>query len=168
MNTQIFYALYNLAHTSLAFDMSIVFLTGPVSYVIGPLLFFTYLLIVAKEKMYWFSLTFLTLITSWLIAHTIKLLVHAPRPFEKLSNIIPLTHPNNYSFPSEHATVYAALTVIAFSFDWHFGLVVCIIALCIGVSRVIAGVHFPIDILAGFIVGTLVAYAFVIFFKKYL
>jgi membrane-associated phospholipid phosphatase len=33
-------------------------------------------------------------------------------------------------------------------------------ALLIGVARVIAGVHFPIDILGGFCIGFLVAYLF--------
>ena len=40
-------------------------------------------------------------------------------------------------------------------------------ALLIGVARIIAGVHFPIDILGGFIIGFIVAY-FIKKFSKYI
>jgi len=41
-------------------------------------------------------------------------------------------------------------------------------ALLIGIARIIAGVHFPVDILGGFILGILTAYLVKYFHQKLL
>lgn len=62
------------------------------------------------------------------------------------------------SFPSNHAAntaAFAAAMVImcGIKFGWPF----IIIALMIGYSRVYVGVHFPFDVVVGWLVGTLIA-----------
>ncbi len=81
---------------------------------------------------------------------------NAPRPYEVWD--IPPLFPKSkkgHSFPSRHST---AASVIAMAF-WFIspaaGAVVLAIALLIAASRVLAGVHFVRDVLAGLAAGIL-------------
>ena len=88
----------------------------------------------------------------------LKHFIHAPRPFVALSNIHSLFSETGYAFPSGHATFFGALAVAIFFLDKKVGLRFMTFALLIGLARIIAGVHFPVDILGGFALGALVAF----------
>jgi len=66
---------------------------------------------------------------------------------------------HSYSFPSGHATVSAALgaalVIVTWNTRWRWrGVVIGIIyPLFIGLTRLYLGVHYPTDVLAGWIVG---------------
>lgn len=65
------------------------------------------------------------------------------------------------SFPSGHS-VTAALTLgvgVAFIQDWRQRLGMVLLALGIGLSRVVVGVHWPVDVLAGLAGGFAAAWA---------
>jgi len=63
------------------------------------------------------------------------------------------------SFPSGHAaTAMATAFVVGFMAPRFFRLIL-IIALATGLSRIVVGMHYPTDIIAGFAVGMLGAYA---------
>jgi undecaprenyl-diphosphatase len=53
-----------------------------------------------------------------------------------------------------------------FFLNKKWGIIFTIIALLIGLSRVIIGVHYPFDILGGFVVGILVGLFFIKIFRK--
>lgn len=68
-----------------------------------------------------------------------------------------ITAHDKFSFPSGHT---AAATLLAALVYLHFGAVAAplmIWAGCVGASRVLLGVHFPTDILAGALLGLTVA-----------
>lgn len=99
-------------------------------------------------------------ILSWQVfANLIGYLYFRPRPFFALPIKEFIFHRPTYSFPSDHA---AFLFALAFSFYlagekklsfWLFG-----VGIIIPIVRVIVGVHYPSDILAGWVLGILVAY----------
>ncbi len=97
----------------------------------------------------------------WLIfSYIIKQFVDIDRPetyLEQTSNLIMSSIPAK-SFPSDHATVSFAFTVALFFAGfkkiWYIFLP-CIILM--NLSRIIVGVHWPIDIIAGAINGTIAA-----------
>jgi membrane-associated phospholipid phosphatase len=88
----------------------------------------------------------------------IKFLLKVPRP-----NIDPIALANFYSFPSGHAMssfiFFASITYLVFHFTRKNRLsllVACcsaVMVLLIGFSRVYLGVHYPSDIVAGYIAG---------------
>lgn len=95
--------------------------------------------------------------SAFIVTAILKVSFAIPRPF--LSGIEPLfIHGGYNSFPSGHATIFAALTVAMFLFHKKRGWWFFFSALAIGGARVMAGVHYPIDILAGYIIGALFAY----------
>jgi undecaprenyl-diphosphatase len=96
-------------------------------------------------------------------AEIIKILVREPRPFVALADrVTPLfqhggIHGGLDSFPSGHATLFFALAVMVYKHDHRWGIVMFVLATLICLARIMAGVHYPLDILAGALLGMLVA-----------
>ncbi len=92
---------------------------------------------------------------SWSISYLIKNIVRFPRPFLRFPNEV--TQLFDYggfnSFPSGHATLFMALAVIVSLHHKHIGYLFIFFAIIISIARVMSGIHFPIDILAGWIIG---------------
>ena len=66
--------------------------------------------------------------------------------------------PHDGSFPSGHAaTSFAAATILAFAFPRLWPLLFTLAA-AIAFSRVYVGVHYPLDVVAGAVLGMLVAW----------
>ncbi|AEG15602.1 phosphatase PAP2 family protein [Desulfofundulus sp. TPOSR] len=103
---------------------------------------------------------FLTIATtgSWLTEELLKWVFHRPRPA-----VDQLVHASGYSFPSGHSTVgMAFFGAVAFLLWTHLHQsrlrllttgIFALLILCIGISRIYLGVHYPSDVLAGFAVG---------------
>ena len=82
------------------------------------------------------------------------------RPFEKYPDVVQLSSGGGPSFPSGHTSAaFAIATSVSMSFPKWYVMVPCYIwASGVGVSRIVLGVHYPSDVLAGAIVGTGSAY----------
>ena len=91
---------------------------------------------------------------------TLKQIFQRPRP-----DIDPLFTLTSYSFPSGHAmngfVFYATLAYFTYHFSGKikrtllFSSIAGILVLLIGISRVYLGVHYPTDVVAGYIAGLL-------------
>ncbi|MCD8527877.1 MAG: phosphatase PAP2 family protein [Candidatus Pacebacteria bacterium] len=96
------------------------------------------------------------------VAYIGKVIFRTGRPFEVLADVEPLfLYGGGDSFPSGHALVFFALAYVAWFHDRHVGIFAYIVAVLITLARVIAGIHFPVDIIGGAILGTLLAYGVV-------
>jgi len=173
MNETIFFFFYNLAHQSNFFDHAVIFFGIYLPYLVWALAFLFLLLhhdvfvspnplkeFIKKWKEIFF--VFFTGVVAWIAAHVLKVLINVPRPFDAFPQIEPIFPATGNSFPSGHATFFMALGVSIFLLHKKAGWVFMFLALLIGMARIIAGVHFPIDILGGFALGALVA----LFMKK--
>ncbi|MDD5625758.1 MAG: phosphatase PAP2 family protein [Patescibacteria group bacterium] len=105
-----------------------------------------------------------------LINNFIDLFYHRLRPFVEHREVFQLikflASPKDYSFPSYHTTIgfIMALTVLK---DWKkFGIILLILALLVGVSRIFVGVHWPSDILGGIVSAILSVFIVNITVKK--
>jgi len=90
------------------------------------------------------------------------LFVSRPRPFMTSGNA-PLIEEDILaaccnSFPSGHALFVFALATTVFMYNKKWGMVAYICALLVGIARVLAGVHFPTDILGGAVIGAITAW----------
>ncbi len=102
----------------------------------------------------WRSIVFIPLGT-WAVTAFLKLAFHAPRPFQTL-DIIPLSIPGTFdSFPSGHAAFYMAMALAVYKYHKKAGVFFIIMAALLSVARIVTGVHYPVDILAGWLVAYL-------------
>lgn len=75
--------------------------------------------------------------------------------------------PKDYSFPSGHTmTAFAAAAIILHA-NKRLGIAAYILAAVIAFSRLYLYVHFPTDVLAGAVIGTLIGIAVCFFSKKF-
>lgn len=179
MNNYIFFNLHSLAHQSIFLDWLIIFSSNKFGiimiFILILFLFFhtdgvfdykkPFLQLVNKIKEISFIL--FTGVFAWVISTILKSLIFLPRPFLYFENVKPLfLHGGFESFPSGHATFFSALAVSIFLRHKRIGIFYIFVALIISFARVASGIHFPIDILVGWIMGTSIALIFNSIFKK--
>ncbi len=159
MNNQIFYFFYNFAHQSATMDRVIIFFAKDLPYIVF-LLAVLFLAFHAEKKSKWAEAfaVFLASGVAVLASKMLKVLIHVDRPFLRLPNVHSLFAETGFAFPSGHATFFSALAFSIFFYHKRAGYWFIFFALLIGVARIMGGVHFPIDILGGFLLGALTAY----------
>lgn len=87
----------------------------------------------------------------------LKNVVSRTRPYEVVEGLTLLVAPaTDFSFPSGHsATSFAAAVVFTKLFGWRKGVWFLALALCISLSRLYVGIHYPTDVLFGIVSGAL-------------
>lgn len=94
-----------------------------------------------------------------IVAGIIGRLVNRPRPFDVAGAREVVFHLPSYSFPSDHALFLIFLSVYLYLFGYkRMGIIALIITVIVSIARVIGGLHWPGDVLAGWVLGTLLAY----------
>lgn len=83
----------------------------------------------------------------------IRWLYYRPRPFLSHQVNQLLNHDLESSFPSGHAAFFFALAIFIFYYNQRAGIWFLVGAVLISIARVFVGIHYPLDILAGAIVG---------------
>ncbi len=93
----------------------------------------------------------------FLIVTVLRAAINAPRPYEALG-IPAVTHKDTQgkSFPSRHAACGAVIAVTALYALPPLGWALLAVSLLIALSRVLSGVHFVKDVLAGWLLGAMI------------
>ncbi len=160
LNEKIFHFLY--------------YLLGPTSYVSGATIFFAewfpfivagtalvYELFVRDDGDTFRSLVRIFLPPSLVYFSTemFKVFYAYPRPFAALEIPPSITVSDPFgSFPSSHTSFFAALAVTMYFCNPKIGKWFFVCAIVIGIARVGAGVHWPVDILGGLIWGIILGF----------
>ncbi|MDY0287449.1 MAG: phosphatase PAP2 family protein [Sphaerochaeta sp.] len=107
-----------------------------------------------------------TLLFSVMSMGALKAIVRAPRPFQVLESIDGkrLATATGYSFPSGHTTTGSSFySALAFAYKKRALSILCaVMIVLVGTSRLYLGVHWPIDVFGGLVLGigiTLIASA---------
>ena len=91
-----------------------------------------------------------------IIAKILRKNINSKRPFEKMDITSLVSHKGGNSMPSNHS---ASAMVLAMALTYimpKYFLFFIILGLITGISRVMAGVHYPIDVLFGFLLGLII------------
>ena len=108
------------------------------------------------------------LILNALICNVIlKPCIQRLRPFTYYDVSLIVSEPKDYSFPSGHTSAsFVCCSIFYFLKRKEFPLLL-ILALLISFSRLYLYVHFPTDVLAGILLGTLNGWLSLILYRKY-
>jgi len=78
-----------------------------------------------------------------------------PRPFVVHHTVPLLKHAADNGFPSDHTVLATVVALVVFQASRKLGLSMLVLAVLLGVSRVTAQVHSPLDIAAALVIGAL-------------
>jgi membrane-associated phospholipid phosphatase len=124
----------------------------------------------ARKKIGWSVQIGISFLLSGIIVQILKHLIHSPRPklyfgSSHIHCIYGVTGTGSLSFPSGHtATIFALTTLLAIYFPGRrSGIFFIGMAVLAGFSRIYLSQHFPVDVLAGSIIGTLISIAVYLF-----
>ena len=154
LNISIFQFIYGLSHRNFLLDTLGIFCAEYVPY----LLVLIFLVMVFYEegrrrKLYLFCEAALAILVSrGLLTNIIRFFYYHPRPFETFG-FVPLIAESGASFPSGHAAWFFALAMIVFFHHRKWGAWFFFWAIVMGIARIYVGVHWPLDIVGGAVVG---------------
>lgn len=151
-NAAVFLFIFGLSNHSFPVDTLMIFGARFIIYLTFLLMLIIFLKGGERER----KSLFLALVTIPIIILLIKgihLFFYEPRPFINfhLSPLIP--HEEDASFPSRHTSI---VSVIAFSYVYFkskWAPIFLLLAIWVGLARIYVGVHYPLDIIGGFLLG---------------
>ena len=151
-NISLFFLIFGLNNHSVVLDGLMIF-GARYLILIAFLIFFILAFKGNTQEKKAFLLAILALPIAVLIIMGIHLFFFEPRPFVTF-HLTPL-YPFNpdASFPSRHASFIAVIAFSYIYFKSRWAVLLLIFMLWVGISRIYVGVHYPVDILGGIIVG---------------
>lgn len=166
LDDKLFYAINGLAGQSRVLDIIGIFLARYLAYVLVFVLlgFFIY-----NRKKYWpmiFEAGLTAFFANFVVIGLIRLFHNRMRPFLYEQTNVLLTHSTASAFPSAHATVFFAISLIVFFYNKKAGIMFFIASFLMGLARVFTGLHWPLDILGGIVAGLFSGFLMHYIFQK--
>ncbi|MGN7514994.1 MAG: phosphatase PAP2 family protein [Allomuricauda sp.] len=127
-----------------------------------------------KEALYMFFTVLGLAIFITVITHFTKISVARLRPnnTEEINALIRiLKTPTDYSFFSGHASSSFSITVLVFLFlcrKVKWAVLFFVWPILFSLSRIYVGVHFPLDIIVGMVVGLLSGWLFYVLYRRFI
>lgn len=128
-----------------------------------------FLFLLKSFKKYWQMIAqaiFACVISRLVFTEIIRLFAPRPRPFveNQISQLI--NHASTPAFPSGHAAFYFAISTVIYFYNKKAGYFFFLASFLICLGRVFCGIHWPLDILAGAIVGIFSGCLIIKIFKR--
>jgi undecaprenyl-diphosphatase len=174
LNIIFFQAIYGLAHRFVFLDYIGIFLADYSQYVLVVILA---IWLCSSKQRFLTNRPFiivggLSVALARLVIKPLVLMIYAePRPYMVLEYVRPLiesaTSKDLQSFPSGHALIFFALATALYFYNKKWAKYYFAAAILMGLSRVYVGVHWPIDIVAGALIGMFSAWFIHFLYLKY-
>ncbi|MDD5146419.1 MAG: phosphatase PAP2 family protein [Candidatus Pacebacteria bacterium] len=155
IDDSLFYAINGLAEHYLWLDVLGIFLAKYLPYFLVASLA---LFLIWNWKKYWLMVAqagTAALFGRFVVVELIRMLHDRTRPFLSGQTHILLTHSTTESFPSGHTTVFFAISTIVYLYNKKAGVAFFAFSSLMALGRVFTGLHWPLDILGGIVVGIL-------------
>lgn len=167
-DTALFRAI-NERYTTPFFDLVMPYITNKSNFLGVVIVAAVLVLLFGGKKDRWGLVVLLAVVlTGDLVCNTIKYAIMRVRPCNELFDVRLLAGcSKSFSLPSGHATnSFAAMVFLAVRYKGLSPLFL-IFAFAVAYSRVYVGVHYPLDVTAGAVIGTAVALIYTALDRKY-
>jgi len=149
MNFWLFQKINNLAGHSVCLDSLGIFFAEYLGYLLAVLVFVVFW----KKYRIIFQSFLAGIVARFGLTELIRWLWPNPRPFVDNNVNLLLSHTNSASLPSGHAAFFFGLSTVVYLYNKKAGLFFFAASFLISISRVFGGIHWPLDILVGAVVG---------------
>ncbi len=137
-------------------------------------LFLRFIVADKNEKIMWIILLLAIGLSDTLCAHIIKPIIGRLRPYQVLNGVYLykwhhwiITNPtlrhhfsHSYSWPSCHASNIWTVTSFLLVRKFKVGLIMIPLAVGVCYSRIYLGVHYPLDVASGALIGCIIGFSF--------
>ena len=161
IDTFLFYLINRLAGSNTLIDTIFIAISQYSLPILVISLFFTFIVFFKKREIKMVVIfSIISALLSGMIAKGVSLFYYHTQPFARLSHVNQLISKTvDNAFPSDHATVFFGVLMMFFFSTkgpkrWFFP----ILAFLVGLSRIWVGVHSPVDIVVGALLGSLTAW----------
>ena len=111
-----------------------------------------------EQKVRFIIMTLLAGGVAFVLSRIAAAMYFDPRPFVTLHVAPLIAHAADNGFPSDHALLTGTLTAVAYFYNKKIALIMTLLTIAVGAARVLANVHTPLDILAGWSLGFIGAF----------
>jgi membrane-associated phospholipid phosphatase len=107
------------------------------------------------------------LLLSTSVNDAFKMALHGPRPYWYSTEVIRYAEETSFGVPSGHAQITIGVWgMLAVRFrKWWGWLIAILVILLVGISRLYLGVHFPHDVILGWLIGAILLWLVLRFWK---
>ncbi len=155
MNMELFRLINNLANKNNALDKIMIFFSKDVPYIFMAIIAIVFILGITKKNSGYrkvavntFVITVINLILSFIIGG----IYYVDRPFVHNKVNLLYTHAKDASFPSDHAIGTMSIALGLKKYNRSFSIILTIISIIVGFSRVYVGHHCPMDVIGAYII----------------
>jgi len=168
-----FHQINSLAGRSQILDFLSVFFAKYSQYLIGAFLL-VLVFLPSKNRFKNRQMVILALLSAFFVRLVVKKAIlffyERPRPFVFLPDthqLFKVSAAENFrSFPSGHALFFFTLSTVVYCFNKKLGGLFFLFSFLMNIARILGGVHWPSDILAGAIFGALAGWLIFELFKR--
>lgn len=163
MNMELFRLINNLANKSVILDGIMIFFSKYMPYIFMAIIAIAFILGITKKNCDYrkvaintFVITVINLILSFIIGG----IYYVDRPFVHNEVNLLFTHTQDASFPSDHAIGTMSIALGFKKYNKLLSIILTILSITVGFSRVYVGHHYPMDIVGAYIIVFVTSYIY--------
>ena len=169
MNMEIFRLINDLAGKNTVFDSIMIFFSNDVPYIFMAIVALTFVLGFIKKNEEYRKVSVSTIVFTAInlgLSFVIGSIYYVDRPFvyNKVNLLIP--HTADASFPSDHATGTMSIALGFGKYKRAFGIIMMILSVIVGFSRVYVGHHYPADVIGAYIMVFATSYVYNLMLRR--
>lgn len=169
MNMEVFRLINNLAHRSIALDEIMIFFSKYVPYIFMGIIALVFILGVIKKNEEYRKVsvnTFIITVINLILSFIIGSVYYVDRPFVHSNVNLLFPHVEDASFPSDHATGTMSIALGMQKYNRILGIILTIISLIVGFSRIYVGQHYPSDVIGAYVMVFMTNYLYNLVLKN--
>ncbi len=163
MNMEFFRLINNLANKNATLDCIMIFFSKYVPYIFMVAIVIAFIEGIRKRNSHYrkvavntFIITAINLIISFIIGN----ICYIDRPFVHNKVNLLLPHTKDASLPSDHAMGTMSIALGLEKYNKLFSIILSLLSVIVGFSRVYVGHHYPLDVIAAYIIVFVTSYIY--------